>query len=266
MSESASFAIPVDELQIIVANDRGYSLDPVKWNEKQRYVIKQIVNSGVANVYFPPAADGDRIAPDWTFLKPISEVSLKANSKFAKMPDDFGSVDGPLAVKADVNTSAPWFIDWKNDGDILQMYSATPSQTGPPKFACEIVFKENQGPVGQRRGLMVFPTPDQDYILQLRYSINPNKLSGANPYAYGGAQYRELYIASCLAVAEHRFDGIADGPAAKRFNQMLIMAISQDNKNRPAKLGYNANHEPGPNRGLRHNNGMTFLYNGEPIT
>lgn len=262
----ASFAITLDELNIIVANDRGYSLNPKKWNEKQLYAINDIVVSGVANVYFPPAVGDEKVAPDWTWLKPISEIALKTGAKTLNLPDDFGNFNGGVSVKADATTSQPWWLQWRSDEKILDMYSVTPAMSGPPRFVADVASRIVQAPSGQLRQLMVFPLPDQDYILQVRYSINPDRLSGARPYAYGGAQYRELHIASALAVAERRYDLIDDGPATRHFNRMLVMAVSQDNKNRPQSLGYNGNPESPSWRGQRHNNGLNLYYNDELIT
>lgn len=263
----ASFAITLDELEIIIANDRGYSLDRKKWNEKQKYAINDIVVSGVANVYFPPAVGEDKVAPDWTWLKPISEIALRTGERTVNLPDDFGNFNGGVAIKTDSTTTAPWWLKWSTDIKILEWYSTTPLSSGPPMYIADTASRIVQAPTGQLRQLMVFPLPDQDYILRVSYSINPDKLSGARPYAYGGAQYRELYISSCRAVAEERYDLIDEGPAMKQFRRMLIMAVSQDNKNRPQALGYNGNNEPVSWRGQgRHNQGLNLFYNDELIT
>jgi len=261
----ASLAIELTELSIIVATDRGYSPDPKRWNDKQRYVITDCVTSGVAQVYSPPAIEGEQIAPDWTFLKPITEISLVTGANQIKMPDDFGSCDGPVAVKTSATTGTPWWIEWTNEWALMGMNQATPFMTGPPRYIAEVALRDINPPSGQRRALMVFPVADQDYLLQVKYSINPNRLSSAQPYAYGGPQYRELFIASCLAVAEQRFDGV-EGPAAKRFNTMLRAAVSQDNKNRPQKIGYNGNREAPSWRGYRHPHPLICYYNDVPIT
>lgn len=261
----ANLAITLKELSVIVANDRGYSRDPNQWTASQTFVIDQVVTSGVAQVYSPPPVNGEKIAPDWTFLKPITQVSLPAGSQQIRMPEDFGSVDGPIAVMADATTSQPWWIEWRNEALIYQLYQATPQITGPPRFAAETVLRNIDPPAGQARGLIFFPIPDQDYILQIKYSIIPERLSGAQPYAYGGARYRELFIASCLATAEQRFDNVM-GVMTKKFNDMLLAAVSEDNKNRPQKLGYNANREGPAWRGYQHVSPLAFFYNDEPIT
>lgn len=263
--QSANIAISLDELSIIVANDRGYSRDPKKWTDSQKFVITQVVTSGVAQVYSPPPVNGEKIAPDWTFLKPVTEVSLPAGSQMIRMPDDFGSVDGPIAVKTSTTTGTPWLIYWRNEAWILQLYQPNPQVTGPPKFAAECVIRDINPPAGQARGLVFFPIPDQDYILQVKYSIIPERLSGAQPFPYGGPRYRELFIASCLAFSEQKFDN-ARGVMTKRFDEMLLAAVSEDNKNRPQNLGYNGNNEGPAWRGYRHDNPLAFFYNDEPIT
>ena len=261
----ASLAIELNELSIIVANDRGYSLNPKNWNDKQKYIIDQVVASGVSQVYSPPPVDGEKIAPDWTFLKPITEVSLPSGVNRIKMPDDFGSIDGPIAIKSDANTVQPWWIMWRNENYILQLAGTSPAMIGPPKFAAECVFRDINPPSGQVRGLLFFPTPDRDYTLQVKYSITPERLSGAQPYPYGGPRYRELFIASCLAISEQRYDNVM-GVMTKKFNQMLLAAVSEDNKNRPQQLGYNANVESQAWRGFQRPAPLAFYYNDEPLT
>ena len=263
--QSANIAITLEELSIIIANDRGYSVDPTKWNANQTFVINQIVTSGVAQVYSPPPVNGEKVSPDWTFLKPITQISLPCGMQTIRMPDDFGSVDGPIAVQTSTQTGTPWWIDWKNENFIYQMYQTNPQITGPPKFAAETVLRNINPPAGQARGLVFFPIPDQDYLLQVKYSIIPERLSGSQPYTYGGPRFRELFIASCLAYAEQKFDNNR-GVMTARFNEMLMAAVSEDNKNRPQKLGYNGNSEGVAWRGFMHTNPLAFYYNGQPIT
>lgn len=261
----ASIAITLPELEIIIANDRGYSLDPKQWSQKQKYIINDVVVSGVAQVYCLSTVDGERVVPDWTFLKPIAELSLPSGSKLIKLPDDFGSLAGPLAVKSSATTTSPWRIRTSNEAAIMAMYSVTPTMTGPPAFASEVALRDMSPDSGQRRGLMIFPLPDQDYLLQAQYSIIPDRLSGAQPFAYGGPRYRELFIASCLATSEQRFDNV-EGVMTKKFQQMLLGAVSEDNKNRADNLGYNGNEELPPWRGYTRPVPLAFYYNDQPIT
>jgi len=182
-----------------------------------------------------------------------------------RMPEDFGSVDGPIAVKADATTSQPWWIDWKNENTIYQMYQTSPQFTGPPRFACETVLRNIDPPAGQARAIMFFPTPDQNYILQIKYSIIPDAALRCSAIRLRRGQipgviHRELLGHGRAAIRQH------DGVMTKKFNDMLLAAVSEDNKNRPAKIGYNANRENQAWRGYRHTCPTAFYYNDDPIT
>lgn len=262
----SSFAITFDELQVIVAVQQGYGRDPAGWNDNQKYVIADVVTSGVAQIYFPPPIKGEKVAPDWTFLKPQSTLHLDSGANSIRLPDDFGSFCGPVTVVSSTSVSAPWLVEWVNEGKIRQLQQLESSRTGPPTLICEAPLRDINAPVGQRKSLMVFPTADAAYDLACVYSINPDRITGATPYCYGGAQYRELYIESCLWIAEQRFDDTMDGPHGIKFQMMLQGAVSADNKNRPQKLGYNGNRERG-GRFQRHGywNQGRLLYNGQPF-
>lgn len=262
----ASFAIMYDDLRVIIATHQGYSRIPAEWNSNQAYVVKDIVDSGIAQVYFPPPVNGEKVAPDWTFLKPESTITLLSGNSTLRLPDDFGSFAGPLTLQPNSSVQATWIIEWTNEGKLRQMQQESVTSTGPPRYACEIPLKEMSDPQGQRKAVMVFPTPDQNYTLQCVYSINPDRITGATPYCYGGPQYRELYIESCLAIAEQRFDDTLDGPHTAKFNMMLMGAVSADNKNRPQKLGYNGHVERGRRRFRQHSGQGQLLYNGQPFS
>lgn len=263
---SASFAITRDDLRLAVASQQGFSRVPSEWNSNQTYVIDEVVASGVAQVYFPPPVNGQQVAPDWTFLQPQSMITLLSGQDTLRLPEDFGSFAGPLTLEANSAVQSRWIIQWINVGKLRQMQQEGVTSTGPPRFASEIALRGPSDPIGQHKGLLVFPTPDQNYDLSCTYSINPERLTGATPYAYGGAQYRELFIESCLAIAEQRFDDTMDGPHTAKFNLMLMGAVSADNKNRPQKIGYNGNVERGRAGRYRQHTGQgTLLYNGQPF-
>lgn len=259
----SSFAITFDELRVIIAVQQGYGRDPAGWNDNQLYVINDVTTSGIAQVYFPPPVNGEKVAPDWTFLKPQSSLTLPSGADSILLPEDFGSFAGPITVSTTPSTSAPWQVQWMNEGKIRQYQQTEPTRIGPPIYVCEMPLRD-MGTNGQSKSLIVFPTADQAYTLECVYSINPDRITGATPYCYGGPQYRELYVESCLSIAEQRFDDTMDGPHTAKFNMMLMGAVSADNKNRPQKIGYNANRERG-GRFRRHGywNQGQLLYNGQ---
>lgn len=237
---AANYSISLAQLQERVASQQGYSLIPSQWSPNQAAAIKDIVDSGVARVYFPPPIDGKEIAVEWSFLRPEATLDLPQGSQQITMPEDFGYFVGDLCLATKPQVTSPWRIEWRNEGQIRHMYQITPGFIGPPRYACQIPLKGTGATEGQQYALLLYPIADQEYTITCVYSVAPEKLSGAFPYAYGGPQHRELYIESCLAVAEQRFDDM-EGVHTAMFKQLLMAAISIDNRSKPQILGYNGN-------------------------
>jgi hypothetical protein len=88
----------------------------------------------------------------------------------------------------------------------------------------------------QRDGF--WPISDQTYTLTFAYYLNPDYLSGAFPFAYGGAQHAETLLESCLAIAEKILDDAATVHAAE-FEKRLAVSMDLDRRTKPQNLGYN---------------------------
>jgi hypothetical protein len=208
------------------------------WTNDQQFQIDGIVASGLRNFYYPSSVDGQPSSYDWSFLHPTATADFPVSAQSINLPDDFGGFEGQITLLTVTSTAQPWCIQWRNEGSIREMYACTPSMSGPPMFACQMAVKGTTGTAGQRFKLLVFPGADQDYTLQFQYYINPDYLSGAFPYAYGGAQHSETILESCLAVAEVRLDDAMSVHSAK-FRERLQASVSVDRRNKPAKIGQN---------------------------
>lgn len=215
---------------------RGAAYQDPAWNDQQQFEVDGIVGSGLRQFYFP-AIEG-AVGYEWSFLRPTATFDLPSGAQTLALPDDFGGFEGQLTLLTTNSTSLPWRIEWRNEGIIRQMYSVTPSMTGAPKYATEQTLKGTTATQSQRSQLFVFPQADQDYTLQGQYYINPDYLSGAFPYAYGGAPHAETLLESCLCVAEQRLDD-ANAVHAQKFQERLMASIAMDRRNKPQKLGYN---------------------------
>ena len=208
------------------------------WNAAQVSDIDFCVASGLRQFYFPPPVEGERGSYDWSFLKPTSTFDLPVNAYIVPLPDDFGGFEGPVTLLTTNKTAMPWQIQWRNEGVIREMYAVTPQMSGPPMFCATVPLKGTTGTQGQRFQLLMFPLADQDYTVQAQYYISPDFLSGAFPYAYGGAPHAETLLESCLAIAEQRRDDAMSVHSAK-FKERLLASISMDRRMKPQKLGRN---------------------------
>jgi hypothetical protein len=239
----SSLSLQYVQLKGEVGEFLGYGRGPDNgsdsvWSPAQISDIDFCVASGLRCFYFPSPTEVNPGGYQWSFLRPTATFDLPIGGQFVPLPDDFGGFDGNLTLLTTGNTAMPWRIEWRNEGSLREMYSVTPTNTGPPMFAAQMPLKGTTGTQGQRFQLMIFPLADQDYTLQGTYSISPDYLSGAFPYAYGGAPHAETILESCLAIAEQRRDDAMSVHTSK-FMERLKASIAYDSRLKPNKYGKN---------------------------
>ncbi len=214
---------------------RGAQNGDVAWNANQQKTIDSIVASGLRNFYYPSAPQGMTI--NWSFLKPTVTLTLTVAANTLALPDDFGGIEGQITLLAPNNTT--WFpIDICNEGQIRVNFSAYPVISGRPLKAAVQPIKGTGSLQSQRFQLFYFPAADTAYVIQFQYYVNPDYLSGAFPYAYGGPPHAETLLESCLAIAEQRLDDMASVHSQK-FQERLIASAMYDNKFKAQILGQN---------------------------
>lgn len=217
---------------------RGPDYDEPAWTARRAADIKDCVESGIRQFYYPPVLEGETTSYDWSFLKPVAVLAVPADGQTVDLPSDFGGIEGKLFIftSADLSSAgAPWPIPVT--GMVRSSYFQYPTATGQPTMA-EVEPVKNLAGGGQRYRLRLWPQPDQEYTVQFRYFINPNYLTGAQPYAYGGPQHAETILESCLSVAENRRDD-ARGIHYLRWMERLQASVALDRRMNPQLLGYN---------------------------
>ncbi len=208
------------------------------YDQRTLFELNGIVASGLRKFYYPEPQEGSSASYDWSFLKITATLALAEGVSTVPLPDDYGGVDGPVTVVTTTNASQPWRIEWRNLGNIQQMFQSLPTMTGPPQYISEQPIKGTNVRQGQKFQFTVFPTADQDYTLQLNYYVNPDYLTTDLPFAYGGSAHSETILEACLSVAESRKDDSFSVHKAE-FAARLAASIAMDRKNKPQKLGLN---------------------------
>jgi hypothetical protein len=158
----------------------------------------------------------------------LSTYSL--NQIYYDLPDDFGRFASTLHYEPDQYRSSIQIIAVSQ---LLQMRSST-NLTGNPKYAAVRFKSATPAAIGSRQEVLFFPIPDESHTLFYEYEAYSGALTDSLPYPLGGMQMAELYIASCLAVAESRLDD-APGVHNADFSRLLVDAIVRDRK-RGAKV------------------------------
>jgi hypothetical protein len=204
---------------------RGAANNDLAWNSIQQGNIDRCLKGGLRKVY--------HCGYDWSFLKPVAQLSLLSGQDTLPLPDDFGGIEGDLIIVD------PSRVSWRIPitGDVRYRHGLAPQTTGQPLFAEIEPLKGTQPIAGQRLQVRVWPIADADYLLQCRYYLNPNYLSGAFPYVYGGAEHAETYLEACLSVAEILLDD-SSGVHAQQFAALLEISKDLDRRKKPQTLGY----------------------------
>lgn len=140
------------------------------------------------------------------------------------LPDDFGRLLGVLHYAADENKPA---IVRVAESRILE-HRAWSDQNSHPYWAA-FRYLTSTGLTGQRQEIIFYPEPDASYTLSYSYEAYSGILTTDLPYPLGGSHLSELYLESCLAVAEQRINGEA-GLHTQMFQPLLDDAMAIDKK------------------------------------
>jgi hypothetical protein len=245
-SLSLAYQELVGEVGTYLGYGRGPSYGDPAFTTQQQNVLDSVIKSGIRQFYFPPPIEGTTSPTDWSFLHPTASMDLPVNTSIIKMPDDFGGFEGEVTILP-VNSTVWWPIALRNEGFIRAQYSLYPQMVGRPMTAALAPIKGTTYNASNRWELLVFPVSDQDYTLQFMYYILPDYLSGALPYAYGGAAHAETLLESCLAIAEQKLQDTAAVHTMK-FKERLMASVGMDRKHKAQNLGYNGDRSDCRNR------------------
>ena len=200
------------------------------------------------------SAPGD--GTDLTFLvsRPVANYNL---------PDDFGALVGNLHFATEENRRQVVIVPLSS---ILERRSQHDLVQAPQLAA--IRYKDSDGSDGQRQEILFWPRPDTYYSLWYTYEAYSGALSDTYPYPLGGMQLAELYIESCLAVAEQRENQEA-GLHTQLFQALLGDALARD-RSRGAKMFGKMGHIEDPTEGGQFRRGLTggsyqITYKGETL-
>lgn len=216
----------------------GWGRDTTKWTEKKAQDVKACGQTMLRKFYFQALLDPRDSSHNWTFLKPVADIPILSGGATAALPDDFGGFEGKVTVSQTGVTGGFWPVNLVSEEMIRVQYAAAPTYTGRPLVAAEQQIKGTSPTRSNRSQLIVFPTPDVDYVLHVPYYILPDYLTVTNPYPYGGAAHAETMKAGMRAAAELFLDNMP-GPEAANYMQCLAASIAYDRRHQPKTLGVN---------------------------
>lgn len=177
-------------------------------------------------IYTVATRDGNsQVTLDDTSVDEDSGTSYGLNQAYYDLPDDFGRFASDLFFGPNSYRSP---IQIVSVGHLLQLRAST-TLSGFPRFVAVRFKSATPAAVGSRQEALFYPTPDEAQTLYYEYEAYSGKLTDALPYPLGGMQMAELYIESCLSVAEVR-ENDEPGFHSSEFDRLLVDAIARDRK------------------------------------
>lgn len=241
--ENRSDSLTVDWFQVSreVGNALGLGRDRALWGDEEREVVQEIIDEGVRSYLYPSAIDKPYNVPndvhEWSFMRPLYQMLTATDQREYDLPENFDYMLGEVT-----------FVDDDNDyygplrqmsAERLRMLYNTERTTAVPRV-CAVRSEPSTGDGPQRQILILHPTPDSEYDLHFQYQATGIRLDEDHPYPPGGQKHSSGFLASCLAAAEMRMTG-QQGPAYRRYMELVTANIERDRERGAQFLGYNGN-------------------------
>ena len=221
-----------------VAYVLGVPDDMAKWQEHQRMAVDETIEDGLRLFYTPPDVP-PWPSHSWSFLHPVSEMTLQADKRWYPLPRDFDNfADNEQIAFLDNEGYPPIVIT--SEAKLRQYDNLLDTSSIPELAAIRRVVVD--GTDVEHWEIGFHPTPDAEYRVGFQYSCAARMISEDAPHPLGGRSHAQLILLACLAAAEQReYD--QRGPRYEAFIQQLSSEIAKDARKGPKTVGYNGNGE-----------------------
>lgn len=195
--------------------------------------------------------DGDtQVTLEDTSVTAAAGSTYKLGYPQYNLPSDFSMFYGPMTYQPGNAIYPP--IDIVSEHQIRARRQAADYYYRPTMAALRP--RTLDATTGTRWEILLWPTPDDAYILDYRYRVNPADLTTVNLMPYGGDPHVATWVAAVLYESELETK-LANGPRAQDFVQRLRASVDHDRRtSSPKFLGYGHDRSDKPydnNRGIR---------------
>lgn len=193
--------------------------------------VDSVIESGLRLFYYPnpsqftiadaTEAQKERLkrAPhQWSFLQNTVSLSITNGTAVYDLPADFGNfLDEPITAEGRIAivTAAH-----------LRQLLASASSSGYPKYIA-VEAKSHDGSSSQRSEAILFPVPDTNTTISIRYGIAATGLSDTKQFPHGGHEHAETILACCRMVAADRTGGVTES-AQMQYAERMAASVLMD--------------------------------------
>lgn len=187
--------------------------------------VERFLQYGKRRFYNPLDETGKMY--EWKFLTLTLPFTLVASQSTFALPPNFSYLHGPVtfAVGSQVLRNP---IEVTSAERVLARQQGSDT-SGTPQMAAYRAVAHNEGDflTGMRYELLLWPTPDSAYTLDLRYRCNPLAPSDDDVLPIGDECHVQTLIEACLTEIE-KFNGEPNGPHEQAFQERIRASISHD--------------------------------------
>lgn len=249
-------------LQRQVGQYLKYGFSSAEWDDEQVLAVDEILDEGCRLYYFPPVlrepfATGTLHVHEWSFMRPTFRLKTVAAQRRYPLPPTW---ERPIGNMSNQDANATFYLPIMfSSASRLRHLDNLENFTSYPRIAA-VEPGESTGEAAQQLILVLHPTPDAEYNLEVQYQAHARKLSPQQPFPLGGQPHGPGILAAVMAVAELRATG-QEGTYHSQFMSKLAANVARDHQRGAKNLGYNANGAIGKRWGrgsLRDCNGLFY--------
>lgn len=257
MQSESDLTVTLDDLKNAVAVELGYGESYSDCGDGEKTVIDALIIRGQRRFYRPPPVRGK--VHQWSFMRPLFTFTTVAEQWEYPLPAEYAGFDGDV-TRVDQDSLYSKLESTMESN--IRRWRTQDDTSGEPRYF-SIIAMAHDRTHGQRYQMMLYPTPSEAVELQFRMLINPQAITKFAPFPYGGTQYGEAILASCLAIAELSRDGVMGTRHADWMTQLDSAILLDQDVHEPDVLGLNLDGSIRRcNRGPRRTDGFTVTYNG----
>jgi hypothetical protein len=227
-----ALTVTKNDLLRYIGRKLGYTRTPSSLTGTRLTDATDVLNDALRRFYEPAVVPKHQ----WSFLFPTARFQFAADQWRYNLPADFQMIHGPIIYQRGQDACWP-NIEITSPEKILSRQQQNDSAGRPYLGAVQV--KQPDQASETRHELIVYPTSDDDYIVYLRYKINPYSLDSDVALPLGGQVHAQTLLAACLASCAD-FDEYEGDKYEIRFKEHLASSISHDQQvSAPETLGIN---------------------------
>jgi hypothetical protein len=244
MSEQTDYSLVRSEIASFIGAPED------RWDSRTAIDVESAIRKGIESVVH------NAMSHQWSWMRPTHRFQTADGQRRYTLPLDFEQFIDAIYFDGEEYCYDP--ITQLPASRLMQLHGEYNSTGVPTRFALEPLAHD--GTVQQRQQLVLDPTPDGEYTLLGPYQVGPiRSLSTERPWFPGGPEFRELFVAACLAAAESKFLDQQATDKQTLFQAALAAAIGRDYRKQPRNLGYMGRRHGRSRDEYRHKLGTTYL-------